>query len=184
TTEFAWAGVLACLVAFFCIMCFQPLLLRLAIRLGFKAPKAPSFALMAPVPLAWHLASRYGRLVATVGTIVTVLLVIPYFLIQPRFSFEDVMASDSNALTAAEEIDAGVGGVAPLYVRVPLLEGVADVGDADFERILTVHRILEKHLGENKVISAAAFQHYSDSGFSREEIFNAVGPFLKRRFVT
>src|SRR5690606_22449414 len=25
---------------------------------------------------------------------------------------------------------------------------------------------------------------YSDSGFSREDIFNAVGPFLKRRFVT
>ena len=94
------------------------------------------------------------------------------------------MANDSAALTAAEEIDAGVGGVAPIYVRVPLKEGIAAVGDGDFERIKTVHEILEKHLGENKVISAAAFQHYSDSGFTRDEIFNAVGPFLKRRFVT
>lgn len=184
TTEFALAGVVACLVAYFSIMCFQPLLLSLAVRLGFKAPKAPNFALMAPVPLAWFLASKHARLVASLGVIVTIVFVIPYFLIQPRFSFEDVMASDSTALTAAENIDAGVGGVAPLYVRVPMKEGVANVGDTDFQRILTVHEIIEKHLGENKVISAAAFKHYSDSGFTREEIFNAVGPFLKRRFVT
>jgi uncharacterized protein len=184
TTEFAWAGVISCVLAFVAIMCFQPLLLKLAVRLGFKAPKAPNFALMAPVPVAWFLASRHGRLVASIGTLATILFIIPYFLIEPRFSFEDVMASDSTALTAAEEIDAGVGGVAPIYVRVPLNEGVDSVGDADFERIRIVHETVEKHLGENKVISAAAFRHYSDSGFSRDEIFSAVGPFLKRRFVT
>lgn len=184
TTEFAWAGVIACILGYLGIMCFQPLILKLAVRLGFKAPKAPNFALMAPVPVAWFLASRHGRLVAALGALVTALFIIPYFLIEPRFSFEDVMANDSSALTAAEQIDAGVGGVAPIYVRVPMTEGVANVGDSDFERIRTVHDVLEKHLGENKVISAAAFQHYSESGFTREEIFNAVGPFLKRRFVT
>jgi predicted RND superfamily exporter protein len=94
------------------------------------------------------------------------------------------MSKSSTALTAAEQIDAGVGGVAPLYVRVPLNEGVAEVGDADFERIRTVHEIVEKHLGDNKAISAAAFQHYTDSGFSRQDVFDAVGPFLKKRFVT
>ena len=47
-----------------------------------------------------------------------------------------------------------------------------------------MHEILEKHLGQNKVISAASFTHYADSGFTRDEIFNAVGPFMKRRFVT
>lgn len=184
TTEFAWAGVVACALGFMAIMTFQPLILKLAVRLGFKAPKAPNFALMAPVPVAWFLARKHGRLVAAIGTLVTVLFLIPYFLIEPRFSFEDVMTQDSSALTAAEQIDAGVGGVAPLYVQLPLLEGVANVGDGDFERIRAVHEILEKHLGENKVISAAAFQHYSESGFTREEIFNAVGTFLKRRFVT
>ncbi|MHB1104533.1 MAG: efflux RND transporter permease subunit [Devosia sp.] len=184
TTEFAYAGVIACTLGFVGIMCFQPLILKLALRLGFKAPKAPNFALTAPVPLAWFLASRFGRLVSTLGAVVTILFIIPYFLIEPRFSFEDVMAEDSSALTAAEQIDQGVGGVAPLYVRVPLKEGVANVGDADFETIKTVHEILEKHLGENKVISAASFKHYADSGFTRDEIFSAVGPFMKRRFVT
>lgn len=184
TTEFAIAGVISCLLAFVGIMCFMPLLLGLALRLGFKAPKAPNFALMAPVPLAWFLATRFGRPLAVAGIVTTILLIMPYFLIQPRFSFEDVMADGSAALQAAEEIDAGVGGVAPLYVRVPLFEGVANVGDTDFARIEAVHNILEKHLGDNKVISAAAFRHYSDSGFSRDEIFNAVGPFLKRRFIT
>jgi predicted RND superfamily exporter protein len=183
TTEFAWAGVIACGLGFVAIMTFQPLILKLALRLGFKAPKVPSFALTAPVPVAWFLASRYGRVVAVTGVLVTALLVIPYFLIQPRFSLEDVMTEDSSALLAAEQIDSGVGGVAPLYVRLPLLEGVENVGDADFQRIRTVHGIVERHLGVNKAISAAAFQHYSDSGFSREEIFDAVGPFLKRRFV-
>ena len=184
TTEFAWAGVIACSLGFIGIMSFLPLLLKLAVRLGFKAPKAPNLVLTAPVPLSWFLASRYGRLVSALGATVTILFIIPYFLIEPRFSFEDVMAKDSSALTAAEEIDQGVGGVAPIYVRVPLKEGVANVGDADFETIKTVHEILEKHLGQNKVISAASFKHYADSGFTRDEIFNAVGPFMKRRFVT
>lgn len=184
TTEFSIAGVISCIVAFVGIMCFLPLLLGFALRLGFKAPKPPNFALMAPVPLSWFLATRFGRHIAVLGAVVTILLIVPYFLIQPRFSFEDVMAQDSSALTAAEQIDEGVGGVAPLYVRVPLQQGLSDVGDEDFARIRQVHEILEGRLGENKVISAAAFQHYSESGFTREEIFEAVGPFLKRRFVT
>ena len=184
TTEFSIAGVIACILTFVGIMCLLPLLLHLALRLGFKAPKAPNFALMAPVPLSWFLATRFGRPIAILGILVTTLFLVPYFLIQPHFSFEDVMAEDSTALTAAEQIDEGVGGVAPLYVRVPLQQGLVDIGDEDFARIEAVHKLLEKRLGENKVISAAAFPHYMESGFTREEIFDAVGPFLKRRFVT
>ena len=184
TTEFSYAGIIACLMTFVGIMCLLPLLLHLALRLGFKAPKAPNLALMAPVPLSWFLATRFGRTIAIAGVTATALFLIPYFLIQPHFSFEDVMAEDSTALTAAEQIDEGVGGVAPLYVRVPLQQGLVDIGDEDFDRIEAVHKLLEKRLGENKVISAAAFPHYMESGFTREEIFDAVGPFLKRRFVT
>lgn len=182
--EFSIAGALASILLFVCLMTFLPLLLKLAIRLGLKIPKTVSIALTAPIPVSWALATRFGRPIALTAIVVTLLLLIPYALIQPRFSFEDVVAKNSTALTAAEEIDEGVGGVAPLYVRVPLFEGVADVGDQDFARIQTVHEILEKHLGQNKVISAASFKHYSDSGFTRDEIFNAVGPFMKRRFVT
>ena len=47
---------------------------------------------------------------------------------------------------AAEQIDAGVGGVAPLYVSVPLKQGMADVGDEDFATVTRVHEIVEKHL--------------------------------------
>jgi len=182
--EFAMAGTVASLLLFVCLMTFLPLLLKLAIRLGLKLPKTPSFALTAPIPVSWFLATRFGRPIAIGAIMATILLFIPYFLIQPRFSFEDFVAKGSTALDAAESIDAGVGGVAPLYIRVPLAQGVADVGDADFERIRAVHEILEKQLGENKVISAASFQHYSESGFTREEIFEAVGPFMKRRFIT
>jgi hypothetical protein len=159
-------------------------MLKFAIRLGLKLPKTPSFALTAPIPVSWFLATRFGRPIAVGAIIVTILLFVPYALIQPRFSFEDFVAKGSTALDAAESIDQGVGGVAPFYVRVPLKEGVASVGDADFETIKKVHEILEKHLGQNKVISAASFKHYADSGFTRDEIFNAVGPFMKRRFVT
>jgi predicted RND superfamily exporter protein len=165
-------------------MTFLPLMLKAVLRLGLRLPQRPSFVLTAPVPVAWFLATRFGRPIAIVGILLTGLFFIPYFLIQPRFSIENVMAKGSTALSAAQNIDAGVGGVSPLYVRIPLREGLADVGDADFARIRTVHEILERHLGENKVISAAAFEHYARSGFSREEIFEAVGPFLKRRFVT
>ena len=180
--EFSQAGTIASLTNFICLMTFLPLALKLAVRLGFKAPK-PSFAITAPIPLAWFLARKFGRPIAALAVIGTGLLLIPYFLIQPHFSFEDFMAKGSTALTAAEQIDQGVGGVAPLYVSVPLKEGVADVGDEDFKTIKIVHDIVEKHLGANKVISAAAFTHYADSGFTREQIFNAVGG-LKRRFVS
>jgi predicted RND superfamily exporter protein len=182
--EFSAAGAIGSFLLFVALMTFLPLLLKTVIKLGLKLPERPSIVLTAPVPVAWFLATRFGRVIAITGMVITLLFFIPYFLIQPRFSFEDVMAQGSTALTAAENIDAGVGGVAPLYVRVPMKQGVADVGDEDFERIRTVHEILEKHLGENKVISAAAFQHYTESGFTRDEVFNAVGPFLKRRFVT
>ena len=180
--EFSLAGTIASLTNFICLMTFLPLLLKLAIRLKFKAPK-PSFAITAPIPLAWFLARKFGRPIAGLAIVATGLLLIPYFLIQPHFSFEDFMAKGSTALTAAEQIDQGVGGVAPLYVSVPLKEGVSDVGDEDFKTIKIVHDIVEKHLGANKVISAAAFTHYADSGFTREQIFNAVGD-LKRRFVS
>lgn len=180
--EFSLAGTIASLTNFVCLMTFLPLLLKLAIRLGFKAPK-PSYAITAPIPVAWFVASRLGRPLAVIAIVLTGLLLIPYSLIQPHFSFEDFMAKNSTALTAAEQIDAGVGGVAPLYVNVPLDEGIADVGDKDFEKVKQVHQIVEKYLGTNKVISAAAFTHYAESGFTREQIFNAVGD-LKRRFVT
>ena len=169
---------------FICVMTFLPLLLKTVIRLGFKLPKTPSFMLSAPLPLSWFLATRFGRPIAIAAIAVTGLLLIPYFLIQPHFSFEDYVAQNSTALTAAEDIDEGVGGVAPLYVSVPLLEADPAISDADFERVKTVHDILEKHLGENKAISAASFDHYLQSGFTREEIFEAVGPFMKRRFVS
>ncbi len=180
--EFSMAGTVASLTNFVCLMTFLPLILKLAIRLGFKAPK-PSFAITAPIPIAWGIARKFGRPLSVLAIVVTGLLLIPYFLIQPHFSFEDFMTKGSSALTAAESIDQGVGGVAPLYVSVPLKQGLADVGDEDFETVKKVHEIVEKHLGKNKVISAAAFTHYAESGFTREEIFNAVGD-LKRRFVT
>jgi predicted RND superfamily exporter protein len=182
--EFAIAGTVASLLNFICLMTFLPLALKLAIRLGFKLPKPSGFVLTTPMKLSWFLTTRYSRLLSIVALTLTIVLFIPYFLIQPRFSFEDVVTKNSSALTAAENIDEGVGGVAPFYVRVPLQEANPQVGDKDFETIKTVHQILEKHLGENKVISAASFTHYADSGFSRDDIFESVGPFLKRRFVT
>jgi len=165
-------------------MTFLPLALKLAVRLGFKIPPRSSFVLTAPMRISWALANRAGRLVATIAVAITVALFVPYFLIEPRFAFEDFVAKDSAALSAAVDIDQGTGGVAPIYIRVPLKDGVSDITDADYQRIETVHHILERYLGQNKVISAASFGHYEDSGFSREEILDSIGPFLKRRFVT
>ena len=93
------------------------------------------------------------------------------------------MTKDSAALAAAENIDQGVGGVAPIYISVPLKEGIPNIGDADFETVKTAHAVVEKHLGQNKVVSAASYKFYENSGFSRETILNAVGE-LRSRFVT
>lgn len=182
--EFSMAGAIGSFLLFACTMTFQPLLLKLAVRIGFKAPPKSSVVLTAPLPLSWFLASRYGRLISIIGIVATALLMVPYFLIQPRFSFEDFVATESTALTAAENIDEGVGGVAPLYVRVPMIENDPDVGEVDFQRIRIVHAVLEKELGENKVISAASMTNYTDAGFTRAEVLDAVGPFMRRRFIT
>ncbi|MGV3575603.1 MAG: efflux RND transporter permease subunit [Devosia sp.] len=182
--EFSMAGAMGSFLLFACTMTFQPLLLKLAVRLGFKAPPKSSVVLTAPLPISWFLASRFGRPIAIAGIVTTLLLLVPYFLIQPRFSFEDFVATESTALTAAENIDEGVGGVAPLYVRVPLIENNPDVGEVDFQRIKIVHELLEKELGENKVISAASMTNYTETGFTRGEVLDAVGPFMRRRFVT
>lgn len=182
--EFSIAGSIGSFLLFVAVMTFLPLLLKLALRLGLKLPRTPSFVLSAPLPASWFLASRFGRPIAILAIIVTGLLLIPYALIQPRFSFEDFVAKDSTALTAAEEIDQGVGGVAPLYIRVPLTENNPNLGDADYLRVKAVHDLLEAELGKNKVISAASFTHYTEAGFSRETVLEAVGPFLRNRFIT
>ena len=182
--EFSMAGALGTFLLFVCLMTFLPLLLKLSIRLGFKAPPRTSMVLTAPLPLAWLVARRFGRPVSVIAIIVTILLLVPYALIKPHFSFEDFVARDSTALSAAEDIDDGVGGVAPLYVRVPLIGGDPNIGPVDFEKIRVVHQIVESHLGQNKVISAASMTNYTAAGFTREEVFDAVGPFMKRRFVT
>lgn len=182
--EFSIAGAIGTFLLFVCLMTFLPLLLKLAIRLGFKAPPRSSIVLTAPLPLSWFLARRFGRPISMLAIVVTVVLFVPYVLIKPHFSFEDFVAKDSAALSTAEEIDSGVGGVAPLYVRVPLAGTDSNMNDADFEKVQTVHRIVEKHLGVNKVISAASMVDYTDSGFTREEVFEAVGPFMRKRFVT
>lgn len=182
--EFSIAGAIGSVLLFVCLMTFMPLMLKAALRLGFKSPGRPSLVLTAPLPLSWFLASRFGRPLAILAIAVTLLLFIPYGLIQPHFSFEDFVARDSSALATAAEIDSGVGGVAPIYIRVPLKEHDPDVGDADFETIKAAHQILERHLGQNKVISAASASNYIESGFSRTEVLESVGPFMRHRFVT
>ncbi|SEQ61493.1 hypothetical protein SAMN05428969_3719 [Devosia sp. YR412] len=182
--EFAISGAIGTFLLFVCLMTFLPLMLKAAIRLGFNAPKRSSLVLTAPLPFAWLMASRFGRQLSIIAIMITVLLLVPYGLIRPQFSFEDFVAKDSDALSTAVEIDDGVGGVAPLYIRVPLAGHDPNLDDADFATVQTVHRILESHIGQNKVISAASITNYTDNGFSREEVFESVGPFLRKRFVT
>ncbi|HEY8594386.1 MAG TPA: MMPL family transporter [Devosiaceae bacterium] len=182
--EFGYSGVIAVALAFVTLVTFLPLALKLAVRLGFKRPQRFSVAVTAPIPVARLVAARYWRPVSIAAVIVTALLFYPHFAMQPRFSFEDFLPSDSQALQTAKGIDSGVGGVAPIYIRVPLSGKLDSVTDADFARIRQVHEIVENVIGKGKVISAASFAHYADEGFSRQDIFNAVGPYLKRRFVT
>ena len=182
--EFGISGVLGVAITYLALVTFLPLAIKLAVRLGFKPPDHMSIAVSAPIPVARLLTGRFPRTIAIGSVVMVALLFIPHFAMQPRFDFQDFLPSHSQALKIAEGIDSGVGGVAPLYVRVPLKQGVENVGDADFERIKKVHEIIENHVGKGKVISAASFSHYADSGFTREQIFSAVGPFLKHRFVT
>lgn len=182
--EFGYSGIVAIGITFVTLVTFLPLMLKLAVRLGYKPPERMSIAVEAPIPVARFLTERYHVILSIVAVIVMLGLFYPHFAMQPRFDFDDFLPSDSKALETAEGIDEGVGGVAPIYIRVPLKDGVDNVTDGDFALIQRVHEILEEQTGPGKVISAASFTHYSDSGFTREQIFNAVGPFLKRRFVT
>ncbi len=182
--EFGISGLIAVATTFVTLVTFLPLVLKLAVRLGFKPPRRMSIAVQAPIPIAQALVRKYARPIAIVAIIVMASLFYPHFAMTPRFDFQDFLPRTSDALETAENIDQGVGGVAPVYIQVPLEGGGESMSDADFARIDRVHRILEDNIGTGKVISAASFAHYSDAGFSRGEIFDAVGPFLKQRFVT
>src|SRR5690606_39889305 len=118
-----------------------PLALKVAVRLGFKPPQRMSIAVSAPIPVSKYLSSRYARPLAILSFVGMLALFFPHFAMEPRFDFQDFLPSDSQALETAQGIDSGVGGVAPVYVRIPLSDGVENVTDADFERIQTVHRI-------------------------------------------
>ncbi len=182
--EFGISGAIAVIITFITLVTFMPLAFKVAIRLGFKPPQKMSIAVAAPIPLAQATTRRAYKYIAVVAVIGLLALIPVHFSMQPRFDFHDFLPSDSAALDTAAGIDSGVGGIAPIYIRVPLDEGVENVGDKDFAKLQLVHDILEERVGEGKVISGASFTHYSETGFTREQIFNAVGPFLKRRFVT
>lgn len=182
--EFAISGAIGIAVAFVALVTFLPLSLLLALKLGHKTHRTPSIALTAPIPLARRVARMMPRRLAILSAALALALLVPHFLLEPRFSFQDFLPRGSDSIETSQQIDQGVGGVAPVYIRVPLSGGLQDMTDADFAIVERVHEIAEKNFGAGKVISAASFRHYADSGFSRQQIFDAVGPFLKRRFVT
>ncbi len=181
--EFAASGALAVVIAFVALVTFLPLALMVALWLGFHTHRPPSVAVRAIIPIARFSARNIAGWVAPAGVIVMVLLLYPHLTLKANFSFRDFLPDDSEALQTSEDIDQGVGGVSPVYISVPLKDAVENVTDEDFATIETVHQIAEKNFGAGKVISGASFTHYSDSGFSREQIFDAVGD-LKSRFIT
>lgn len=182
--EFAISGALGMALAFLALVTFLPLSLLLAMRLGFRMRKTPSVALTAPIPFIRRIARAAPRRAAVAAIVVVGLLLIPHFLLEARFRFQDFLPRGSDAIATSDQIDAGVGGVAPVYIRIPLQGGLTEMTDGDFATVERVHQIAENNFGDGKVISAASFRHYSDLGFSRERIFEAVGPFLRQRFVT
>ncbi len=182
--EFGISGVIAVAITFFTLITLLPLALKLAVRLGFKPPKRMSIAVAAPIPLSRWLAARHARVISAGAFVVMLGLLYPHFVMQPRFDFQDFLPTHSEALQAARDIDAGVGGVAPIYVVVPLGGGPETLSDADYAKIGKVHAALESVIGRSKAISAASFEHYAEAGFSRQRIFDAVGEFLRRRFIT
>lgn len=181
--EFAASGALAVIIAFLALVTFLPLALLVALWLGFKSHRPPSVAVRAIIPIARFSARNFAGWVAPAGVIVLVLLLYPHLTLKADFSFRDFLPDNSEALQTSEDIDQGVGGVSPVYISVPLKDAVENVTDADFATIEKVHQIAENNFGAGKVISGASFTHYSDSGFSREQIFDAVGD-LKSRFIT
>lgn len=182
--EFGISGAIAVAITFVTLVTFMPLAFKVAIKLGFTPPSKMSIAVEAPIPLAQWVTQRWFRVIAISGIVALVALIPVHFSMEPRFDFYDFLPKNSAALDTAAGIDSGVGGIAPIYIRVPLDEGVENVSDKDFAKLKKVHEILEGFVGKGKVISGASFSHYSESGFSREQIFNAVGPFLRKRFVT
>jgi len=182
--EFGYSGVVAVGIAYITLVTFLPLALKLAIKLGFKPPKNLNIAVEAPIPISKYLTKKFAKPISIFAIIAMIALLFPHFALQPKFDFKDFLPTKSEGMDTANDIDKGVGGVAPIYIRIPLKDGVENVTDGDYKTIQDVHKILENVIGKGKVISAASFSHYADSGFSRERIFKAVGPFMKRRFVT
>jgi len=182
--EFAITGALAIPLAFLALVTFLPLALRTAIKLGYKPKQAPSVALTAVIPGLTAMANKFGKPIAALAIIGFFAMIYPHTQLQPSFSFQQFLPKNSEAMAISSTIDAGVGGVAPLYVAYPLYDADPNVSDADFSRMEKVHNVMQDVFGKGKVISAASFTHYNEAGFNRQQIFDAVGPFMKRRFIT
>ncbi|MGJ8529695.1 efflux RND transporter permease subunit [Maritalea sp.] len=182
--EFAITGALAIPLAFLALVTFLPLALRTAIKLGYRPKQAPSVALTAVIPPLTNLTQKFGKVIAVVSIIGFLAMLYPHTQLKPNFSFQQFLPKGSEAMATSATIDAGVGGVAPLYITFPLYDADPNVSDEDFKRMETVHDVMQSVFGTGKVISAASFTHYNESGFTRQQIFDAVGPFMKRRFIT
>nr|WP_246472875.1 MMPL family transporter [Pelagibacterium limicola] len=182
--EFAISGAIGMAIAFVALVTFLPLSLLVALWFGYSTRRAPSVALTAPIPLVRRLVRAAPRRIAILSLIAAAMLLVPHVLLEPRFSFQDYLPRGSDSLQTSQRIDTGVGGVAPVYIRIPLSGGIEEMSDDDFALVELVHGLAEEHFGRGKVISAASFRHYSESGFSRQQILGSVSPFLQRRFLS
>ena len=183
-SEFGWSGVLGIAVAFLTFATIMPLTMKAAVRLGYRPPRKMSMAVTAPVPPARALAYRFSRPISIAALVIAALLLIPHFSMEPRFSFDDFLPSDSAALATARGIDEGVGGVSPIYVQVPLDSADPTFSDADFERLSMVQEIVERSVGDGKVLSAVSLSDYAGDGTSYDEVLDAIGPNLRQRFLS
>ncbi len=183
-SEFGWSGVLGVSVAFLTFATIMPLTMKLAVRLGYRPPRKMSVAVTAPVPPAQAFANRFPRQIGIAAAVIAALLLIPHFSMEPRFSFDDFLPDDSAALETARGIDDGVGGVSPIYIRVPLDSSDPTFSDADFQRLAQVQQIVEQSVGEGKVLSAVSLAEYAGDGMSYDEVLDAIGPNLRQRFIS
>lgn len=182
--ELSITGMTAIFIAFLALVLFLPLALKIALRIGYVPRRNPSLAVTALVPPAKWLATHRAKPISITAIIIFIMVLYPHFALEPKFSFKDFLPKKSGALDISKQIDAGVGGVAPIYVSIKLQDGQQDMTDRDFDRISQVHILMEEIFGARKVISMHSFAYYLESGFSKTQIFSSVGDYLRSRFVT
>lgn len=179
----AMLGSSAVMVAFAAVMIVLPVLLLI---FGERAGAVAGKPVFAPIgPLVARFAAWKPVMVATASLVLMLVLTTGHFQIEEQHRVINQLPADSQAARGERLAEDLFGGIAPIYLTLPVPEGASYTDAAALEVLARAEQAFGEELGSpDRVFSLARVNDSGLAGAEIEEAFAQAPDSLRGRFVS